>query len=535
MMLSQLRRAALILALAAVTSISALAQSYNDPMTDALLRAYSQLLDEDPRDPETLFRRASLYFKNDDYIRALDDLNTAMRYFGPEQADEREQSLEMRAHVYMSMKKYDQALADLNELLGSEATNYNLIYERGTALYELGRYAEAKADFNRMLRLNSRSQEALLGLARVAVKENNLGTATEMADRAVAITPEDARIYIRRASVRSLMGNTAGAVDDYIMAISLDTDNTPRALRELVVLSSTDYPTVISGLSSAIAKAPRNGMYYFIRAMIAQGHYHYVAAIADYDRIIGDGLDTYPGINASLCECWYALGDYDTALLNADYAISATDDNAFYYMLKSRVLRAKGDAAGALAAADTALEKEPEMTDALICRALAQVDLGESADASVALSEASMNDAENPWIALLRGWVLADYRRQPANAERAWEQVTEMDFDFDNVRSLKGFALLSLGRSEQAEQWMERVLDTNPDHDGEVAYYATCFYAQTGSLDRALRHMEAALEKGYANYHNWTRASEANVNCAPLRADKRFKTLLDRYAHIFRS
>lgn len=526
------------LAISMLTAIcflpSAMAQSYTDPMSEALLKAYSQLLDEDPRDPETLFRRASLYYKNNDYVRALDDLNTALKYFLPEQADERSQAIGIRANVLMAMQKYDQALSDLNELLGAEPANYSLLYERGTALYELGRYSEAKADFNRMLRLNSRSQEAMLGLARVAVKENNLGIAAEMADHAVAVAPGDARIYIRRASVRSMMGDRSGAVDDYITAISLDPEHTPRALAELVQLSRQDYPSVIAGLSAAIAKAPKNGMFYFIRAMIAQGHCNYLAAIADYDRIINEGLDSYPGINAALSECYYALGRYDIALLNVDYAISATENNAFYYMLKSRMLRATADYSGALEAAERALEKEPEMTDALVCKALALLPLGQSADAGVALSEAAMVAPEDAYIGLLRGWVSADYRKQPANASAAYERVLDMDYDFDNVRSLRGFALLALDRRELADAWMNKVLETANDYDGEVAYYAACYYAQCAMLDRAFRYMEASLEKGYADYHNWTRASDANINCAPLRSDPRFKQLLDKYDRLFK-
>ena len=442
--------------------------------------------------------------------------------------------MRLRADVLMAMGKYDKAITDLDELLLAEPQDFGLIYERGTALYELGRYSEAEAAFNTMLRMNPRSQEALLGLARCAVKRNNLGLAADYADRAVALTPRNSQIYIRRAAVRTLMGNKQGAVDDYIQAISIDQENTPRALAEMVAVASTDYPVVIAGLSDAIAKAPRNGMFYFIRAMIAQGHANYQAAIADYDRIINQNLDSYPGINAALAECYYALGKYDTALLNADYAISATDDNAFYYVLKSRILAAKNDFDGALSAAGKALEKKPEMVDALVAKALAQPPLVQSADASVALSEAEMSSAENPRVALLRGWVLADYRKQKTNAERAWERVLEMDFDFDNVRSLRGFALLSHGRDAQADQWMERVLETAKDYDGEINYYATCYYSQIGMMDRAIECMEESLKKGYANYHAWTRADEANINCSPLRSDPRFTALLEKYAQIFR-
>ena len=340
-----------------------------DPMKEALMKAYQSLLDEDPHDSETLFRRANEYYHQNDYIKALDDINNALKYMPTDDTDTRFQALQLRANINMMLHRYEQAIGDLNSEISLDPQNYVAIYQRATALYEVGRYAEAKADFRLLQQRNPRSQEALFGLARVAVKENNLGLADELCNKAVEITPSNSQVYMRRASVRTLAGNDQGAVDDYIIAISTDQDNTPRALRALVEISKTNYPVVIAGLSSAIRQAPRNGMYYFIRAMIAQGHCNYLAAIADYDRIINENLDSYPGLNAALAECYYALGKFDTALLNIDYAISATRDNERYYMIKSNIQRALGDYDSALACADSALEKDPESNEALIAKA----------------------------------------------------------------------------------------------------------------------------------------------------------------------
>lgn len=507
--------------------------SDSDPMTEALMKAYTQLLDEDPHDSETLFRRANIYYKKNDYLKALDDINIALKYIPENDTDARFQALQLRANIYMMLHKYSQALDDLNEEIKLEPQNYVAIYQRATALYELGRYSEAKNDFHLLQQRNSRSQEALFGLARVAVKENNLGLAEELAGKAVEITPSSSEVYMRRASVRSLAGNDQGAVDDYIYAIATDQENTPRALRELVALSNRNYPTVIAGLSSAIRQAPRNGMFYFIRAMIAQGHCNYLAAIDDYDKIINENLDSYPGLNAALAECYYALGKFDTALLNIDYAISATKDNERYYVIKSNIQRALGDYESALSCADSALEKEPDFDEALIAKALAQLSLGNSADASVCLSEAMMNEPDMPYIAILRGWVLSDFRKQTANARSSYERVLDMDLDFDNVRSLRGFALLALDRRDQALKWIKDVLDASEDYDGEINYYAACLYSQAGLSDKALDCMAASLDKGYANYCNWTVNSDANVNVAPIRRLPRFKELLDSHAAIF--
>lgn len=196
--------------------------SYDDPMSQALLKAFDELLDEDPRDPETLVRRAGLYYAHHDYVKALDDINTAMKYYEPGDEEVRYPAYQLRAKVYQRQKKYDDALADLNSVLSMSPQDYGTIYQRAVVLYELGRYQEANADYNLMLRLNPRSQDALLGLASVAVKQNNLGTANELADRAVALSPNRSEIYVGRASVRRLMGDDQGAVDDYVTAISVD-------------------------------------------------------------------------------------------------------------------------------------------------------------------------------------------------------------------------------------------------------------------------------------------------------------------------
>ncbi|MDE6555551.1 MAG: hypothetical protein K2K55_01140, partial [Duncaniella sp.] len=114
------------------------------------------------------------------------------------------------------------------------------------------------------------------------------------------------------------------------------------------------------------------------------------------------------------------------------------------------------------------------------------------------------------------------------------ERILDMDYDFDDIRSLKGFALLYLDRKDEAEAWMKRVLDTADDFDGEINYYAACLYSQMGLLDRAFRHAEVSLDKGYANYHAWTEANDANINCAPMRKDPRFDTMLKKHSALFK-
>ncbi|MBQ9077375.1 MAG: tetratricopeptide repeat protein [Muribaculaceae bacterium] len=520
-------------AVLACSSVVIYAQKGLDaPMTKAVMNVYQKLLDEDPKDYETYFHRANEYYKYNEYLKALDDINNALKYTPGNETDMRFQEYSLRANIYEMLKKYDDALADLNSAAALNPASYVTLYQRANVKYNLGRYSEAKSDYQRMQRINNRSQEALIGLARVAVKENNLGLANEYIDQAVAMTPSQSDIYVRRASVRTMMGNYNGAVDDLILAISTDKNNT-KALQEIVDLSNTNYSAVMTGLSNAIRQAPKVGMFYYLRAVIASTHHNYLAAISDFNKIINENLYNYHGLYGSLAECHYALGNYTEALNDINYAIGATTNNRDYYVLKAKIKRATGNYEDALDCADKALKKDINHNPAIIEKALALCDAKNYDDASALFGEAILNDAENSYYYMLRAWVLKDFMNQGNNANSFYERAAELDVFNNNVRTLKGFSLLHQGKKDKAIKWIEDILAGLRDSDGLEHYYATCLYAWSGDYDKAFEYMKIALQNGYANYHQWKNDNDARINVAPLRKDPRFETLLNQFSIIF--
>ena len=305
-------------------------------------------------------------------------------------------------------------------------------------------------------------------------------------------------------------------------------------MTELLDYGNTNYPAAMAGLTNAITQAPRVGMFRYIRAVVAQAHFHYLAAIEDFQTILDEKLYNYHGIYASIAECQFCLGDYEKALSNIAYALGRIRDNSDHFVLRSKILRAlKRDDEAVKAAAD-ALAVNRNNNDALAEMAMAYTAIGNYDEASNLLGEAILNDAENPRYPLLRAWIYKTYLNKPAAAEQLYRNITEMDHFFvDNPRSLKGFALLFLGDTDQATKWMNNIVDTVTDYDGLIHYYAACFYAQAGDTEKALECTSKALELGYANYHNWTEAIDGGVNVGALRDDLSFLNLLSRYNSIF--
>lgn len=530
-------RQVLTLALLAGASALAMGQgSITNPVTQAAIRAYTEEIQENPQNYNALLGRGNEYYQHDDYVRALSDFTEALKYapVKGEDAGARMQLLLLRADIYNQTKRPEQALADLEEAYRLAPDSYAVVYQKANTEFVLGKYAAADADYKRLRALNPRSIESLIGQARVAVKQNNLGIANELLAQAVALDPNNGDTFVRRASVRKMMGDHNGAVDDLILAISTNDPRPNDALQELVEYGNTNYAAVVAGLTNAMQSAPTNAMFPYLRAMIAQAHYKYLAALTDYKFILDKGLYNYHGIYASMAECQLALGRYQEALESIDTALGMTRGQAGYFAVRSRILLALGRAEGARTAAEAGLLVDGSNTACLEALGTARIALEEYAQASAAFGEASMNNSDEPRPLIMRAWVSEKYLNLPDAARGMLQQVVDMDhFYLDDVRSLRGFALLGLGEKDKALAWMKNILDTTDDTDGLAHYYATCLYAQAGEPDEALKCMERALERGYADYYNWMDAQYGPLNPGTLRDELRFLSLLRRYDIIF--
>ena len=531
----KLKHIAAALMIGAATLPAMAQQGLDNPMTKAMMEVYEKELASNPGNAEVLYRRASEYYRFNQYLRALADADGAIKNAPDNDRDFRAAAYQLRGEIYQMLGKYAEALADFTESLKADPASFMALYQKANCEYELGDYAAAKADYTRLRAHNQRGVEALTGLARVAVQENNLGIAQSYMDDAVAMMRADSDIYVRRASVRRAMGNNTGAVDDLVMAISIDSNN--RAFQELVNIADADYPAVVTGLGNAIAQAPEQGMFYYIRGVIAQAHAHYPAAIADYRKIIDDNLYNYAGLYNSLAECYLALCKYNEATDCVNRAISMSAPTAEYYLTLARIQRAQGLASEALSNVQKSLQTDPSNPAARTEKGLCLYDLGRYDDASTVFGEMIMDTPDEAMPYLLQAWVLTDGLKQQAKALPPYRRMLDaIPADAATpaalAKGLRGFALLFSGKKAEALAWAGELLKEK-DTDGSRNYLAACLYAQAGDNDKALECASRSMQLGYSDVWNWTRNTSARVNVEPLRQGAALTDLMARYAYIF--
>lgn len=497
----------------------------------AIMQAYEEMLRENYKDYETYFHRANSYYNQGEYLRALTDLDSALKYAPTTDVEMRFAIYALRTECYTELKRYSQALVEANEALKLDPTSSQMLKLRGNVALNLGQYDTAKSDFNKLLRIQPRNIDAYFGLAHVAAKENNHGLAADYMQKAIDMSPGDGNIYVRCAGVKEQLGDYNGAVDDLLMAIATDAGNA-NALPALVQLANSNYSAVMAGLSGAIRQAPRQPLFYYLRGSIAAAHFHYSAAIDDFKYILSEGLYDYSGIYCALAECYYALCDYQEALNNIDSALASydeQDDVSRYFMVRAQIQRATGETDKALASINRALDFNAENQDAIIEKALILTDKKEAKEASALLGEVIMTDPYEPMTYMVRAWVLNDFLNQPKAAKGLYERVIDLELDHsERVGSMLGFAQLFDGKTAKGIAWIDAIL-AEPDYDGKNNYYGACFYAWAGRTEKALECVEKSLKAGYNNFHNWLNYNDSRINVSPLRDDQRFKDLIKQY------
>lgn len=512
-------------------SVSGQKNYLNDPMVRIAMSAYAAQIEQDPRNYNAYYSRAKDYFRYGESALALADLNKAIEYFPENEAADLSQAYTMRALILQQNGDHAAALKDLNEALKLDSQSHYSLLARADLLCEMNDYDHAKDDYQTILRRDARCQDAYLGLARIAMKEQNMGVCNENLKKAQEANPSNTVFYVQRGALYEEMDEPRKAADDYVMAVYYG-DNS-HAVLALDKLAKSSYEPVIEALTVAIEQLPDKGFFYFLRATIHKNNHRYSASIKDWNEIVENRYFYYHSIFINRAFCYERLGQFEYALEDINKAITMKSDEMSYYIMRGKLYRIMGlfDKAGEdLALAATF---DPAHVEMLQQRGLLAVEKNELDVAQNFFNEAVIYDAGNPLSYLLRAENYMKSGDKEA-ADHNYEMILNQPEETPAVASLRGFALARLGRGGEAEAWIENILqDATSLRDAETLYLAACLYAQIGQRERAYKYLEDAFKAGYGDYYNVYFENDTPVSLSPLRNEPDFRSLVESYHSIF--
>ncbi|MGJ4859156.1 tetratricopeptide repeat protein [Labrys sp. La1] len=249
-----------------------------------------------------------------------------------------------RGNAYVSLQRYDEALADLNEALRLDAGNETAYVGRGNVHFWRGENDLALKDFGQAVKLDPRDANPQHGRGNVYFNQGRYEEAIKSYSEAIRINPKFFNAYSGRANVYAELKQTDRAISDLSQALKLN----PSYVNALVnrgnnYMIGKRFDEAIADYDRALALKPETILALSGRAGAYGMKKDYERSVADFTKALE--LDpSYLNARYSRGQAYKELGKLDLAAADFRNILAQKSD-----FLNTRDLLADVEKAGAAA------------------------------------------------------------------------------------------------------------------------------------------------------------------------------------------
>ncbi|MBR5147682.1 MAG: retroviral-like aspartic protease family protein, partial [Bacteroidaceae bacterium] len=220
--------------------------------------------------------------------------------------------------------------------------------------------------------------------------------------------------------------------------------------------------------------------------------------------------------------CYEVMGDYSRALEYIDYSLEMDSSDVDDLQRRAEVLFYLGRMDECLKVMDRYVEKTPEFHGGYNVRAIYKMCNNDLKGAIEDFSMAIELEPEMAYIYTRRGEVYKRMGNEEA-AKADFLKVVELD-TVSNRMSTAMYAFQALGELDKAKEFMQRLIDEEPDYEGNY-YDAACLYVRMGEKEQALEYLRQAFEHGYRDFAHIA----VDYDMDSMREVDEFKALIEEY------
>lgn len=496
----------------------------NDPAK--ALELVSQQLRETPDNVNALILRARLLRGKRDIGGAMTDINHALRVNKPKKSEVPNSTLHWwKASLYYDMEDLDNAVTAYKtayELTKKDNKDnlQDIAFDYAECLYDMNRLNEADAVYRSLLADNEADQVAMVGLVRNMIDRGQYREALDLLDKCQKFDADYSEIYHFRMRAYHRLGERTKAIDAGLEWIDRDHDAQGDSL--LFILSKS--PNYAEANIKARTKKSSKPFDWKLFLCFFYEHLHkYAEAVRCLDEIEAE-FGHYDEINEYRAAYYSELGLIEQAIAELSRVLDKEPD---YTNLCNRGVyyATNGDLDNAVKDFSAAIELEPQRAFPYYRRgwcyemlrdttkAMADYDLG-----------IELND-DYPYLYLMRG-ELRLLQGDDLGAKTDFEAILQRDTVVSS-NSCRQYALHFLGQDKEAEEWMEKVIASDPDDSGNY-YDKACLLARMGRLSESVTVLRTSFEKGYRSFAH----IRLDDDMDPIRELPEFQELTAEYETI---
>lgn len=483
----------------------------------------SKQLRETPDNVDALLLRVRLLRRKKEFGQALQDINHALKVNKPKKTEMQNSTLHWwKAYIYQDMgdkvnaaasfkTAYELAQKDDKENLQSISFDY------AQALYDLEDYAGSDAIYRKMLTLDEADQAAMIGLARNMIERKQYSESIEMLDKCQKYDADYSEIYRFKMQAYDILGEASKAIDAGLEWFEKNDDANTEAIGK-VMLKRPNYAE--ASIKTRIKKTEKRFQWMAFLCQFYETSHQYAEAVRTYDALEAE-FGHYDEINVYRSDCYSELGLNDLAIADISKAMEKDPDWQLY-VRRGDYYRLNGDLGLAIADFNAAVEDAPKEAYCYYRRGWTYEMQGERKKAMEDYNMGLEMTQDYPYLYLMRGELLL-LEGNKTEADADFEMVVQKDTVVRDG-SCRQYALHFLGRDQEAEEWMNKIIESDPDDPGHY-YDKACLYSRMGRLEESVAALRISFEKGYRSFAH----IRYDYDMDAVRDLPEFKALMEEY------
>lgn len=221
-----------------------------------------------------------------------------------------------------------------------------------------------------------------------------------------------------------------------------------------------------------------------------------------------------------ISNCYNEIGDYDKALEYCDQAIVLDSTKTNYLYFKANILDNAGRSEEAIKVMDSYIAQNPEEYFPYYRRGWFKDHSGKTDEAIEDYTMAITLQPNDAYQYLNRG-VLLLQKGDKKKAEEDFKQAVRLD-SVPDAPECAFYAYYYLGDKNKAIEMLDKALKK----DAKANYYdAACLYSIMNDKDKAISYLQKALENGFRRFAHIKRDRDLNN----IRSTSEYKAIMDKY------
>ena len=396
---------------------------------------------------------------------------------------------------------------------------HQVLYTRAHIFYSMGDLESSDNDYKLMLKHDETDQVAMMGLVRNMIERGNYNDAIELCNKCEKYDNTYEETYRFRMLAYDKIDKTDLAIDDAFLYVNYSED-TDAAYIENIIKKHLSYS--LAKANELINNESDNFRWKMLRIFIYEWMYDYVNAIAEYNN-----LEKEYGASANVhyykSICYNEIGDCDHAIAEITKYIEMGNAKDYYGLSqRANYYREAGRYDEAIVDFSQMIEVYPTYAYAYYMRGWCYELKGDDKTAMENYNAGIDVDKTYPYIYLMRGEL---YDKQGLNdlANADFEEILKLDTVAEDG-SCRQYALHFLGRNDEAIEWMDEIIENDPDNNGHY-YDKSCLLSRMGKIDEAIAALRISLEKGNRSFAH----IENDDDMDPIRNHPDFIALIKEF------